>query len=526
MIKTFLFIIRGVLTHLFNITTSIDLVSQIAIKMRDYAMGNNSKGRYYVLGAICLAALVLPLSFTGGAVATPTISKVFNAGPSAQAWVTNAFMLSFGSLLMAAGTLSDIYGRKRLFTWGLLLFLIVSLLLASATSIVWLDILRAVQGIAAAAALASGSAALAQEFEGYDRTRAFSLLGTTFGLGLAFGPMIAGALIEQFGWRSIFITTAILAATALITSVSQMHESKNQQAQKLDLPGLASFSAMLVLFTTGIILAPQAGWGSSLIVGILICALTCLIAFVVIELRSKEPMLELSLLRHPRFIGVQILPLGTCYCYIVLIVLLPFRLIGVEGVSPIQSGLVMLALSTPMLVVPLLAAWLTRWITAGTLSGVGFLLAASGLYILSRVPIGDHLQLILSMLIIGIGTSFPWGLMDGLAVSVVPKEQAGMAAGVFNTTRVAGEGMALAISIAMLITLVNSSLLRLQPQSNNSELVQRLVMGDMSLSQNLDPALVMAAYQEGFSALMLILTLFTIISAGAAFFLLSRKARL
>ncbi|NYA44463.1 MFS transporter [Serratia fonticola] len=494
--------------------------------MRDYAMGNNSKGRYYVLGAICLAALVLPLSFTGGAVATPTISKVFNAGPSAQAWVTNAFMLSFGSLLMAAGTLSDIYGRKRLFTWGLLLFLIVSLLLASATSIIWLDILRAVQGIAAAAALASGSAALAQEFEGYDRTRAFSLLGTTFGLGLAFGPMIAGALIEQFGWRSIFITTAILAATALITSVSQMHESKNQQAQKLDLPGLASFSAMLVLFTTGIILAPQAGWGSSLIVGILISALTCLIAFVVIELRSKEPMLELSLLRHPRFIGAQILPLGTCYCYIVLIVLLPFRLIGVEGVSPIQSGLVMLALSTPMLVVPLLAAWLTRWITAGTLSGVGFLLAASGLYILSRVPIGDHLQLILSMLIIGIGTSFPWGLMDGLAVSVVPKEQAGMAAGVFNTTRVAGEGMALAISIAMLITLVNSSLLRLQPQSNNSELVQRLVMGDMSLSQNLDPALVMAAYQEGFSALMLILTLFTIISAGAAFFLLSRKARL
>lgn len=142
---------------------------------------------------------------------------------------------------MAAGTLSDIYGRKRLFTLGLMLFVIVSLLLASATSIVWLDILRAIQGIAAAAALASGSAALAQEFEGHDRTRAFSLLGATFGLGLAFGPMIAGALIEQFGWRSIFITTAILAATALIAAVSQMHESKNPQSQKLDLPGLASF---------------------------------------------------------------------------------------------------------------------------------------------------------------------------------------------------------------------------------------------------------------------------------------------
>ena len=122
-------------------------------------------GRYHVLAAICLAALVLPLSFTGGAVATPAIGKAFDAEPSSLTWITNAFMLSFGSLLMAAGTLSDIYGRKRLFTLGLALFVIVSILLASVYSIVWLDALRAVQGIAAAAALASGSAALAQEFE-------------------------------------------------------------------------------------------------------------------------------------------------------------------------------------------------------------------------------------------------------------------------------------------------------------------------------------------------------------------------
>lgn len=491
-------------------------------------MGNNTdhalqKGRYYVLGAICLAALVLPLSFTGGAVATPTISKAFNASPSAQAWITNAFMLSFGSLLMAAGTLADIYGRKRLFTLGLLLFVIVSLLLAYSTSIIWLDVLRAVQGVAAAAALASGSAALAQEFEGHASTRAFSLLGTTFGLGLAFGPMVSGALIDQFGWRSIFITTAILAGTALTAAFSQMRESKNPDAQKLDLPGITSFSGILVFFTIGIILGPQAGWSSPLIVGLLIGAAACLLAFVVIELRSKQPMLELNLLRYPRFVGVQILPLGTCFCYIVLIVLLPLRLIGVEAVSPTQSGLIMLALSAPMLVVPLLAAWLTRWISAGALSGLGFLLAAAGLYALSRTPIGDHLQLILAMIIIGIGAGFPWGLMDGLAVSVVPKEQAGMAAGIFNTTRVAGEGIALAISIAVLTTLVNNNFLHLQPQSDNSELVQRLIMGDMSLSQNLDHTLVLAAYQEGFSTLLLLLILFTVISAVAAFFFLGHS---
>lgn len=483
---------------------------------------NPHGGRYYVLAAICLAALVLPLSFTGGAVATPAIGKAFDAAPSSLTWVTNAFMLSFGSLLMAAGTLSDIYGRKRLFTLGLVLFAIVSTLLSNASSIIWLDALRAVQGVAAAAALASGSAALAQEFDGPARARAFSLLGTTFGLGLAFGPMVSGVLIEQFGWRSIFATTAILAAISLLAALSQMRESRNPLAQKLDLPGVLSFSSTLALFTTAIILGPQTGWKSSLILFLFGGAALSLLAFVIIELRARQPMLELSLLKYPRFVGVQILPLGTCYCYIVLIVLLPFRLIGVEGATPMQSGLIMLALSAPMLVIPLVAAWLTRWVSAGVLSAAGFLVAAAGLYALANTPIGAHQQLVLAMLVIGIGTGFPWGLMDGLAVSVVPKEQAGMAAGIFNTTRVAGEGVTLAITIALLTALVGKSVGRMLPPGNYRELAQRLVMGDLSQSQGLDPLLLHTAYLEGFSGLVLVLLGFTVLSAFAAFFLLGQ----
>lgn len=486
---------------------------------------NPHGGRYYVLAAICLAALVLPLSFTGGAVATPAIGKAFDAAPSSLTWVTNAFMLSFGSLLMAAGTLSDIYGRKRLFTLGLVLFAIVSTLLSNASSIIWLDALRAVQGVAAAAALASGSAALAQEFDGPARARAFSLLGTTFGLGLAFGPMVSGVLIEQFGWRSIFATTAILAAISLLAALSQMRESRNPLAQKLDLPGVLSFSSTLALFTTAIILGPQTGWKSSLILFLFGGAALSLLAFVIIELRARQPMLELSLLKYPRFVGVQILPLGTCYCYIVLIVLLPFRLIGVEGATPMQSGLIMLALSAPMLVIPLVAAWLTRWVSAGVLSAAGFLVAAAGLYVLANTPIGAHQQLVLAMLVIGIGTGFPWGLMDGLAVSVVPKEQAGMAAGIFNTTRVAGEGVALAITIALLTALVGNSVGRMLPPGNYRELAQRLVMGDLSQSQGLDPLLLHAAYLEGFSGLVLVLLGFTLLSAFAAFFLLGQDEK-
>src|ERR1700744_344854 len=131
--------------------------------MKTVSHYHDARDKRLILAAICLAALVLPLSFSGGAVATPAISRDLGGSPVALTWITNAFMLSFGSLLMAAGTLADQFGRKRLFASGMALFVVSSLALTLAPSVVWLDIFRAVQGIAAAAALSSGSAALAQE---------------------------------------------------------------------------------------------------------------------------------------------------------------------------------------------------------------------------------------------------------------------------------------------------------------------------------------------------------------------------
>mgnify|MGYP002719153855 FL=1 len=202
---------------------------------------------------------------------------------------------------------------------------------------------------------------------------------------------------------------------------------------------------MLVSLTTAIILAPQLGWASVTTGCLLAAAAAFLLVFILVEQRASQPMLDLRLFRFARFIGVQLLPIGTCYCYIVLVVLLPLRFIGVEGASASEAGLMMLALSAPMLVVPLLAATLTRWLSAGLLCALGLLIAAAGLYGLSLAQPGQPLPTVVAMLVIGIGTGLPWGLMDGLAISVVPTERAGMAAGIFNTTRVASEGVALSL---------------------------------------------------------------------------------
>ena len=484
--------------------------------------------RFLVLGAVCLAALVLPLSFTGPALATPAIAHALGGSPIALNWITNAFMLAFGSCLMAAGALADSYGRKRVFIAGIGAFALSSLALAWAPDILWLDLLRALQGVAGAAAFAGGMAALAQEFDGHARTRAFSLLGTTFGVGLAFGPVLAGAMLQGFGWRTVFLCVAALAALALAAGLRCIRESRDPGAGGLDWPGVISFTAALSLFTYGVLAIPQNGWNSRPTLLLLGAALLLLLAFIAIESRVRRPMLDLSLFRYPRFVGVQFLAAAPAYSYVVLLVLLPLRFIGIEGYSAMQAGQMMMALSAPMLVLPFIAGMLTRWIAAGVLCGAGLLICAGGLLWLAQAGPGQAAGLLLPMLLIGFGISLPWGLMDGLAVSVVPKERAGMAAGIFSTTRVAGEGVALAIVAAILAALVQSRLHGLPgPAARQlAEAAQRLAMGDMPQALQLLPhasrALLLQGYADAFHILLCILAGITLLSAAMVFGFLSQ----
>lgn len=494
------------------------------------ALVETPTGKMTILMGICLAALVLPLSFSGGAVATPAIGADLGGSPTALNWITNAFMLTFGSSLMAAGALADQFGRKRLFMTGIAAFAVLSLALSLAPSILVLDILRAGQGFAAAAALAGGTAALAQEFEGDARTRAFSLLGTTFGVGLAFGPLLAGFLIALFGWRAIFLSGTIIGALSLLLTAKRMPESRDPDAIGLDRPGALTFTGTLTLFTYGVIEAPEIGWSHPIVVASLLGAATMLAAFILVETRSARPMLDLSLFRYPRFVGVQVLPIATCYCYVVLLVLLPLRFIGVGGLNEIDAGLLLIALSAPMLVVPLAASYLVRWFSAGVLSGTGLVLAAIGLFWLGRVdPASSGVTVILPMLLIGVGTGLPWGLMDGLSVSVVPKERAGMATGIFSTTRVAGEGVALAIVNAILAGLVKAGLAAVAPQHGEevAKAAQRLAMGDVrgasAVLPNLTESEIHESYAVAFQHLSIVLIAITVVSALVIFVLLGRR---
>ena len=177
-------------------------------------------------------------------------------------------------------------------------------------------------------------------------------------------------------------------------------------------------------------------------------------------------MLDLSLFSQPAFLGVQLLPVATCFGYVVLLVVLPLQLLGVHGQSATLVGLQMLALSAPMLILPMLAARWAERVGSARLCTLGLLVCATGLYLLSRQASNPSpSQWVPLLMLVGAGTALPWGLMDGLSVSVVPVQRAGMAAGIFGTVRVAGEGIALAAVTALLALLIDQQLQGASPAS-------------------------------------------------------------
>jgi MFS family permease/fumarate reductase subunit D len=476
-----------------------------------------------VLLAVCLAAAAMPLTFTGPAVALPAISRTLGGGPIELNWVTNAFMLTFGSTLMAAGALSDSYGRRRVFLIGVAAFALTSLALLEARSILVFDLLRAGQGLAAAAAFAGGMAALAQEFEGAARVRAFSIVGASFGTGLAFGPIASGLMSATFGWPSIFLLTVILTTLSFAVGLFVLRESRDPEAKGLDWAGAISFTLALALFTYGVLQAPESGWSDPLVIGLLAGSALLFALFGVIELRAERPMLDLSLFRYARFVGVQLLAAAPAYAFVVLLILLPIRFVGIEGVDEIAAGRMMMALSAPLLVLPLVAGWLTRWLTPAMISGVGLLVSAAGLFWLSFIPAGGNvLAMLAPMVMIGAGISLPWGLMDGLAVSVVPSERAGMATGIFSTVRVAGEGVALAIVSAILSALTASHLTGEHVREGAQKLVTGDVAGAAAMLPGLPQAALIQSYGNAFGTLLTLLAGITVVTALVVFAFLGR----
>ncbi|MEV7595916.1 MFS transporter [Kitasatospora sp. NPDC089797] len=418
--------------------------------------GPHGGGRGYrpTVVAVAAAGVMLPFSVTGAAVALPSMAARLGSSVGAAQWMLNAFNLTFAALPLAAGGLADRLGRRRVLLTGIALVGGMSLLVALAPSMAVADAARAVQGCGAAAVLASGAAVLAHSTSGRRRQLAFGVLGTSFGTGLALGPPVAGALVGAAGWRSVFLLVAALAVPAWLCA-TRAPESRNPDRAAFDVVGPVAFTAALAALSFAFVRAGSAGWSAPGTVLLLAAAAALLALFAVVEARRADrAMFDVRLFRRPEFVAVVCQPFTVTLGFVILLVYLPAYLQGVAGRTVGTSGLLLLPMTLPVLLLPLAAARLAALTSVrAVLTGASALIAAGALLLTTLHGDGSWPALALPLVPFGAGVGLAFGVMDNAAVSTVRVEHAGAAAGIFNTMRITGESVAVSGAAALLTTL-------------------------------------------------------------------------
>src|SRR5215471_619312 len=382
------------------------------------APGGNAK--WWTLVAVCLGTFMLLLDITIVNVALPDIQAALGASFSGLQWVIDAYALSLASLLLTAGSLADMYGRRRLYLIGLVIFTGASLLCGAATSTLMLQLSRGLQGVGGAIMFSVALALLASTFHGKDRGVAFGVWGAITGLAVAIGPLLGGGLTSGLSWRWIFFVNLPIGIVAVIITALRVAETRAPQARRPDWAGFVLFTAALATLVYGLIESNRRSFSDPLVLGCLIASGVLLAAFVI-----SASIFALLL-------------------YLVL------YLQDILGYSALGTGVRLLILSGAILVASAIAGRLTAKIPVRLLIGPGLLLVGVGLLLMRGLDAGSSwTHLIPGLIVSGVGVGMINPPLASTAVGVVKPERAGMASGINSTFRQVG----IATGIALLGTL-------------------------------------------------------------------------
>jgi len=360
--------------------------------------------------------------------------------------VIDAYTLALAAVVLTAGSIADRIGRRAIFAAGLGIFAAASLAAGLAPDATFLNISRAVEGIGGAAMFAVSLAMVAQEFApGRGRATAMGIYGATIGAAVAVGPLVGGAITDAFGWRWVFFLNVPIGIAAIAVTFAKLRESRNPNATRVDWGGLATFSTALLLLVLGLLRGNDDGWTSATIVSLLAGAAVMLAAFVVIERRVAEPMLPLELFRSRAFTGVQLAAFAVSVSLFALFLYLTLYLQNYLGYSPLQAGLRYLPITlVPFFVAPVAVALMAR-LQARVMMAIGLIGVGAGLLLMSGLTAGSSWTALLpGFLVAGVGVGLLNPVIAEVAVSVVPKERSGMAAGINDTFRQVGVAVGVA----------------------------------------------------------------------------------
>ncbi|WP_426512332.1 MFS transporter [Dactylosporangium sp. McL0621] len=407
--------------------------------------------KWLPLLAVSLSTLMLLIDITIVSIAAPALARDLHASFGALQWTVDLYVLVLAAMLMAAGSLSDRAGHRRVFVAGLVVFAVASLACGLAPNVGALIAARGVQGLGAAAMYATNAALLGRAYQGRDRSFAFGVWGAANGAAAAAGPILGGLLTEHVGWRSIFLVNLPVAAAALLLARVVPGERSTRPAGRPDLPGIASFTAAATLLVYGLIRAGDAGWRDRLTIGALVAGALAVLAFVLVERGRREPMLDLSLFRRPAF---SVLMFGAAALTASAFAGLVFVSVWAQSVlhlDAMDAGLVLAPMSLVAFVVAGAGGRLLHTVPARLSIGVGLLLIAAGDALGLLVGPGSGWPAVVPALaVIGVGVGLSTPVLASATLAAVPAERAGMASGASNTFRQMGYALALPVFASVL----------------------------------------------------------------------------
>lgn len=433
-------------------------------------VGSSGRGTLVV---VLLGFLALPMSMSGASVAVPRIGAELQASGAASQWVVTAYFLTASAFMLVAGSLGDALGRRRIYRLGALTYAVGSLLAAAAPSIAVLLAARVITGLGAAGVMAGGGALLGSTFTGRARTRAFAAMGTVSGIGLALGPTFSGQLVDGLGWRlgfGIFVVPGLaLAAGTLL-----MHETRAAGRPRLDLGGAALFVAGLTALLLAVTRGSAETWTSPTVLMLTGGAAMLLTAFVVVERRSRDPILDLALLRRRRFMGWLLAATTIGAGFAGVLNFLPSYLQDPVGLSPSDAGLVMMLPTVPMMIMPPVAGRLVSGGASPTTVITSALLGIAGgnAWLTVLGPETPLMALAAPLVLLGAGVGLAAGTIDAQAMNAVDDDQVGMAAGMLNTVRSTTNSLTLGVFGSALIALVAA-------RTGATELAGRIATGNV-----------------------------------------------
>jgi EmrB/QacA subfamily drug resistance transporter len=427
--------------------------------------------RWWTLGAMCFALFMIMLDNTVVNVALPSIQKDLHSSISGLEWTVNAYTLSFAVLLVTGGRLGDIFGRRKMFLFGVAVFGLSSAFIGFSQSEAWLVTGRAMQGVGAAFMMPATLSIITNAFPPNERGKAIGTWAGVSALALAIGPVVGGFLTESVSWQSIFFLNVPVAAIAVFVTLSATRESRDETStHHIDYFGVATISTGLAALVLALVEGNSWGWGSPRILALFGVAAVALTAFVVAELRVDEPMVDFSFFRSKSFLGANIVAFIVSFAMLAIFFFLALYMQNIKGYSPLQAGVRFLPSTLLVVVAGPISGRLSDRIGPRPLMVAGLVMIAGAMFWQGHLAVDTSYGFLVgAFMLMGLGIGLVMSPMSTAAMNAVEPTKAGVASGILSMWRMVGGTFGVAVMGALITGLGKSKLDQLLPAVPNGQ---------------------------------------------------------